>query len=277
MRVPAALAVCALLATPLTAGIFDDEDCRHTAARRVTAPAAGVSRVIIHAEAGSLTVAGTPGVTQIVASGTACTSDGDLIDRMTLAMRRAGSELHITAQIPDKAVFFGFFQAKLDFAVSVPTGMAVVIDDESGWIKASGLGPTEIDDDSGSIELRNVRGNVAIDDASGSIDVDSVIGNVRIDDDSGEIVVKNVNGEVVIEDESGSITVDRVEKSVRVAEDDSGSISIRNVKGDVLVEDDASGSVDVTDVGGRFTVGRKSSGSIDYARVAGKVSVPRED
>lgn len=277
MKVPLHLAACALLVTPLSAGIFDDEDCRHTAARKVASAAAGVSRVVIHAEAGSLTVAGTPGVTQVVAGGTACTSDGDLIERMTLSMRRTGSDLHVTAQIPDKAVFFGFFEAKLDFAVSVPTGLAVVIDDESGWIKASGLGPTVIEDDSGSIELRNVRGNVSIDDASGSIDVDSVIGNVRIDDDSGEIVVRNVNGDVVIEDDSGSITVDRVEKSVRIAEDDSGSISVRNVKGDVLIDDDASGSVDVSDVGGRFSVARKSSGSVDYARVAGKVSVPRED
>jgi len=254
-------------------GLFGD-DCKHTAPRNLTASAAGVTKVVIHADAGSLQVAGKPGVTQIATAGTACTSDDDFLDRITLSQRRDGSTLYIEANIPDRTVIFGFFQARLDFAVTLPVGLAVTIDDDSGWIKTSNTGALSIDDDSGSIEVRNVRGPVTIDDDSGDISIDAVIGNVTISDDSGSIDVKNVNGSVEIEDDSGGIAIARIEGTVHIREDDSGSIVVSNVKHDVLVDDDGSGSIEVADVGGNFTVGSKGSGSVDYERVAGRVRLP---
>lgn len=275
MKLAALTAVALLTASSAFAGGFlDDMDCENSAARRVVSPVGGISRVVIHADAGWLKVDGTQGATQIVAAGTACTSDEDFLPRMTLTMRRSGSDLHITADIPDKTVFFGFFSARLDFGVTLPAGMPVVIDDDSGWMKVANTGVTTIDDDSGSIEVRNVNGNLTIHDDSGAIEIDHVTGNVVVEDDSGDLTVKNVGGSVEIEDDSGGITVAKVEGSLRIREDDSGSITVQNVKHDVLIDDDSSGSVEVADIGGNFTVGHKSSGSIDYVRVGGKVSVP---
>lgn len=258
-------------------GLFDDTDCRYTAPRKGAAPASGVSRVVIHADSGSLKVDGTPGATQITAVGTACTSDEDFLDRITLTVRRSGSDLHITAEIPDKTVIFGFFSARLDLGITLPAGLPVVIDDDSGWIKVSNTGPTTIDDDSGAIEVVNVRGDLTIHDDSGSIDINGVSGNVNVEDDSGELTVKNVGGNVEIEDDSGAITVAQVQGSLRIRNDDSGSITVSNIKRDVLIDDDGSGGIDVADVGGNFTVGQKGSGGIDYARVAGRVRVPEKD
>jgi hypothetical protein len=278
MRIAAIAAAMALLATgPVFAGLLDDDDCRHSSPRKASAPASGITKVVIHADAGSLKVDGTPGATQIGVTGVACSSDDDFLPRMTLTLRRSGSELHIDANIPDKNVFFGFFSARLDFAVTLPQGLPVTIDDDSGWIKVNGTGATIIDDDSGSIEVRNVRGPLTIHDDSGSIDVDAVIGNVEIEDDSGEIVIKNVNGSVQIDDDSGSIMVAKVEGSLRIRNDDSGSITVQNVRHDVSVDEDGSGSIDVADIGGNFTVSHKSSGSVEYARVAGRVKVPERD
>lgn len=276
MKMAALAAATTLLAGSALAGpgIFDGDECRYTAARRVAAPVSGVTKVVIHAESGSLKVDGTSGVSQIVADGTACTSDEDFLPRMTLTTRRQGSELHISADIPDKSVIFGFFQAQLDFAVSLPPGLPVVIDDDSGWIKVANTGPLTIDDDSGSIEVRNIRGPVSITDDSGSIELDTIHGNVTIEDDSGEIVVKNVQGSVEIEDDSGSITVAKIQGSLRISEDDSGSITAQNIQGDVVIDDDGSGGIQVADVGGRFHVGHKTSGGIDYVRVNGRVTVP---
>jgi hypothetical protein len=263
-----------LAATPAFAGgLFDDDDCKYTASRNGVTPAAGITRVVIHGEAGSLKVDGTPGATQVGVTGTACTSDDDFLERMTLTMRRSGSELHIDADIPEKTILFGFFSARLDFAVTLPPNVPVSIDDGSGWIKVTNTAATNIDDDSGSIEVRNVRGNLTINDDSGGIEVDTIAGNVVIEDDSGEISVKNVTGRVEIEDDSGSIEVARVD-SLHIREDDSGSISAHEVKRDVLIDYDGSGSVDVADIGGNFTVHRKSSGRVDYVRVSGKVDVP---
>lgn len=279
MRLATSITATAMLLSAGSAfadGLFDD--CSHTAARRVASQASGVTRVVIHADSGSLKVDGTPGATQIVAAGTACTSDEDFLPRITLAMSRTGSDLHVTAEIPDKSVIFGFFSARLDLGITLPAGLPVVITDDSGWIKVANVGTTTIDDDSGAIEVRNVRGNLTIHDDSGGIDIDGVTGNVTVEDDSGELVVKNVTGNVEIEDDSGSISVARVEGSLRIREDDSGSISVQNVKRDVLIDDDGSGSIDVADIGGNFTVSQKSSsGSIDYARVSGKVRIPERD
>jgi hypothetical protein len=278
MRLAAIAAVAALVTVPVFAGgLFDDDDCKYTAKRHVATPMTGITKVVIHAESGSLEVTGTPGATQIVADGTACTSDDDFLPRMTLSLSKSGSELHVDANIPEKTILFGFFSSRLDFAVTLPAGLPVVIDDGSGWMKVSNTGNTSIDDGSGSIEVRNVHGPLVIHDGSGAIEIDGVIGNVNVEDESGELAVRNVNGSVEIEDGSGAISVARVEGSLRIRDDGSGSISVQNVRRDVTVDEDGSGGIEVADVGGNFTVGRKGGGSIDYERVSGRVSVPSRD
>lgn len=276
MRFASLAAASLLVAAPAFAGWTDDHDCKFTAPRRAVTPAAGITRVVIHAESGALNVDGTQGATQIGVTGTACTSEEDFLQRMTLTLRKSGSDLHIDVNIPEKTVVFGFFSARLDFNVTLPAGLPVVIDDDSGSMRVTNTGALTIDDDSGSIEVRNVRGPLTIHDDSGSIDVDGVVGNVTIEDDSGELTVRNVQGNVEIEDDSGAITVARVEGSLRIREDDSGSIVVQNVRRDVTVDDDSSGSIDVSDIGGNFHVARKSSGSIAHDRVSGRVSIPEK-
>lgn len=276
MRYAAIAAVSLLVCIPALASPWDDNDCEYTAPRRVVTPSSGITRVIIHAESGSLRVDGTAGATQIVAAGTACTSEEDFLPRMNLSLRKAGSDLHVEASIPEKTVVFGFFSARLDFTVTLPAGLQVVIEDGSGSIEVSNTGATTIDDGSGSIDVRNVRGALKINDGSGSIQADNISGNVDIEDDSGEIVVRNVTGAVEIDDGSGAITVDRAE-SLRIRDDGSGAILVQNVRRDVIIDEDGSGAIDVADIGGNFTVGRKGSGGIDYDRVSGKVSVPSRD
>ena len=277
MRLAAIAAVAALVTVPVLAdGLFDDDDCKYTSKRHAATPAAGITKVVIHGESGSLDVTGTPGTTQIVANGTACTSEEDFLPRMTLTLRKSGSELHIDANIPEKTLVFGFFSARLDFAVTMPAGLPVEIDDGSGSLKVANTGSTSIEDGSGSIDVRNVRGSLSINDGSGSIEVDTVVGAVKIEDNSGELSVRNVTGSVEIEDGSGAISIARVEGSVHIRDDGSGSITVQNIRRDVTIDDDGSGSIEVADVGGNFTVGRKGSGGIDYERVSGRVSIPRD-
>ena len=85
----AAVSSLALVTVPVMAGgLFDSDDCKYTAKRRASTPAAGITKVVIHAESGSLDVDGTAGAAQIVADGTACTSDDDFLPRMTLTLRK---------------------------------------------------------------------------------------------------------------------------------------------------------------------------------------------
>lgn len=247
----------ALLLTA-TAAFADRDECRHEAARRVATGASGITKIVVHGVSGSLHVAGRPGVTEVVAAGKACTSDEDLLSDIQLTVRRSGSELHFEARVPDvKSNFNIWSEARLDFGVTVPAGIAVEVHDGSGETKVTNVGTTVIDDGSGSLRIANVKGNLTVRDGSGEIVIEGVSGNVTIEDGSGEITIHNVDGGVEIEDSSGSINAE-------------------NVKRNILIREDGSGGVRVSDVGGDFTVRSKGSGGVDYARVTGKVSVPRD-
>lgn len=277
MKIAATGVLVALMAVPAMAGMFDGDECRYSEPRRAQTPAAGISKVVIHAVAGSLEVGGVAGAGQVSVDGRVCTSEGDLIDQMTLTLRKRGSVLHIDAEIPEKKVFFGFYSARLDFSVTLPAGVPVEIEDGSGWMKVANTGLTRIRDGSGAIEVRGVQGSLEIRDGSGGIDVDGVDGPVSITDGSGEILIRNIRGDVTLEDGSGAISVSHAEGSLHVREDGSGSIGVRNVRGAVTIDDDGSGAVDVADIGGDFTLRHKGSGSISHERVAGKISIPSRD
>lgn len=245
-----------IVATGASAGWFDN--CEEKAPRRVATPSSGITKIVVDARAGTLEVNGQGGVGEIVASGTACSSDADFLKQINLRMQRSGSELHVEALIPERNHDFFSFEARLDFAVTVPAGIPVVVHDSSGPMKIANVGQATIEDSSGEIEIRGVRGSLTVHDSSGAVDIDDVSGDVTIEDGSGSMVIERVGGTVHVED------------------DGSGAIDIREVKRDVTIDDDGSGGVNVVDVGGNFTLRRKGSGHVDYTRVTGRVSVPRD-
>lgn len=212
-------------------------DCTNRAPRRISAPAAGVTRVVILGHAGSLRVTGRSGVTDVVATGTACASDKKDLADIQLTLQQDGSELRIEADIPEKSSFFGMGQARLDFEVVLPIGSTVSVDDGSGSAEITDVGSLSVVDGSGELRIRGVRGDAKVKDGSGSIDISDVTGNVEIRDGSGSMEIENVGGSVVIDG------------------DGSGGVSVNNVRGN-------------------FEVRGKGSGGVDYGRIGGRVSVP---
>lgn len=243
-----------LFSTPLFAGWFGD--CDHTADRRVATPSAGVTRVVVIGRAGSLRVTGRGGAAEIAGSGTACSSDADDLKDITLVASRSGSEVRIEAKIPEHNGW-GSWSGKLDFEVTLPAGLAVVVHDSSGEATISDVGTADVQDSSGDLTIRGVHGDLKVNDSSGDLTIEDVTGHVSILDSSGGIEVTR----------AGSVTVEA---------DSSGSIEINHVNGNVVIEEDGSGGVDVTDVGGDFVVKSKGSGHISSDGVRGKVSIPRD-
>ena len=230
----------ALLALPLAfAGSAALADCDHSAARRLTANASGATRVVVVGKAGTLRVTGRQQA-DVTASGTACTSDRDLLGEMNIVARRDGSDVIVEAVIPERVGLFGWFEARLDLEVNVPANLPVVVRDGSGSLEIENVGALDVTDGSGEVEIRGVRGDV------------------EVTDGSGQVTIRNVSGNVEIRDGSGSIEID-------------------DVGGSVLVRADGSGSIDVSDVKGDFTVDRDGSGGVDYQRVAGKIRIPTRD
>jgi hypothetical protein len=128
--------------------------------------------------------------------------------------------------------------SSIDVEVLVPNGMALEVDDGSGSIEIRDVNAgIRIDDGSGSIVVQTV-GSISIDDGSGSIDIHAVIGDVLIDDGAGGITVKQIGGSVTIDDGSGSIDVSDVEHDLIIVASGSGGLSVANVRGSVI--DDSS-------------------------------------
>lgn len=272
MRPNVAAFLCAVGLVGASCSIVIADDCRYTASRDAAIDAAGATRLVIDAGAGSLDVRGVEALDRVRAAGTACASRESYLDEIRLATDRRGDTLYLTAEYPRRTRG----TASLDLEVEVPTALDLRIDDGSGSLTVRTVASLELDDGSGGIEVSDVRGDLTIDDGSGEITVLGVGGDVEIDDGSGEIEVTGVGGTVRVDDGSGEIELRDVDGDVVVEEDGSGEIQIEGVGGSVLVEEDGSGSIRVRDVAGDFTVRRDGSGSIDVENVRGRVDIPED-
>lgn len=209
--------------------------------RELAVDAGGATGVFIDAGQGSLQVRGDADIDRVLVTATITVPDASdakarkSIERnLRLVLERDGETVRLDS----------FFDNRLwskdgwvDLEVRVPAGMAVRIDDGSGWISVADIeGAIDIDDGSGSIEISNV-GPVDIDDGSGTIDVSGVRGDVFIDDGSGRIDVSRVEGSVTIDDGSGGIHVVDVSGDLVVLDAGSGGIDFRDVRGHIEVED----------------------------------------
>ncbi len=234
-------ALATLTASAAHAGwSWTGSDCKEQAERSAVQSAAGVTRVVIIGRAGYLHIEGHPGAKEIRATGTACASIEEELVGIRLEGSRSGSEVRIEAQVPNRESSWFSNSPKLDFTVSLPSGVAIDVVDTSGELTIADVGSANVDDTSGGMEIRRVAGDVTVHDTSGSILIEEVAGNVRIPSDG------------------------------------SGSIEIKHVRGSVTIDDDGSGGVFVRDVGGDFTLHDKGSGTVDYENVRGRVSVPEK-
>jgi hypothetical protein len=234
VNVKAALFVIALLASAGTAGAGWLE-CSHRAPREATVEAGGARRIHVIGRAGDLKIQGHQGASAVTVHATACASTEERLASVRLIAERRGDVVYVEAAIPEEWLGGA---AALDLQLDVPSSI-----------------PLDVEDGSGSVEIRNVAA-LKIDDGSGELRIEDVAGAVSVTDGSGDIVI----------DHAGSVVIE---------EDGSGGMRITDVKGSVVVRDDGSGSIDVHDVGGDFTVEHDGSGGIAHEGVRGAVRIPR--
>lgn len=219
--------------------------------------AVGAAQVLsLEVAAGSLKVTGDSGLSHVIVEAEACASSQEMLEQIRIVTNVQGDRISVVAEMPEYGNSWRNKTAYLNMVVRLPQELGVVIADGSGSIDLSNVASAEIDDNSGSVDVRRISGPVSIEDGSGSI------------------TVREISGDVVIDDGSGSINVRHVQGSVLIEEDGSGSIEIRDVQNSVVIEDDGSGGIRVAKIGGDFTVAHDGSGGIDYRDVSGAVSVP---
>jgi DUF4097 and DUF4098 domain-containing protein YvlB len=252
-------------------------DCRYTAERSGQHPVAGAKRLVVSARAGELDLKGRKDITQVSASGKACASHQELLDRIRIELRLEGDVLRVSALMPDIDADDApdNANATLDLEIEVPDNLPLELIDSSGDAEIDGLAALDVTDSSGELRISHIAGDLEVTDSSGDVRIDEVGQNVRLRDSSGDVHIEDVHGNVEVEaDGSGSLEFDRVERNVAVGHDGSGDIRISNVKGDARIESDGSGDVTVRNVAGSFTLGGKGSGDVQVAEVKGTVSIP---
>lgn len=209
----------------------------YTEVRDLNVSASDLEKLAVVAGAGTLSVIGVDGLSSVEVKATIVVPDSDADDGrkviakdLTLSLERDGEVAVLKAEF--KNGFWGSYaNARVDLEVRAPASLEL-----------------EIEDGSGSLDVRNFAAEVRIDDGSGSIDVHDV-GDLRIDDGSGSIDVGGATGDVYVNDGSGSITIEAVGGSVTI-DDGSGGIRVSNVAKDLIILGDGSGGVSYSDVRG---------------------------
>lgn len=221
----------------------------------------GTEVLSISAAAGDLDVVGVAGTSEARISATVCASKQAWLDDSDLYLQD-GKRAEIGVDLPETSGWslMGSNYVRMDLKIEVPQDLALDVRDSSGDLGLRNVGPVELQDSSGDIEIRGAAGAVTISDSSGDMELEDIRGDVTVQSDS-----------------SGDIYIDDVVGGVLVVRDSSGDIRVRQVRDDVIVERDSSGGISVADVGGDFRVLRDGSGGISSRNVSGTVDVPEKD
>ena len=227
-----------VLLAMLTAALAHAAVNDYVEVRDLRLDADGLGELAIDAGAGSLEIVGDAAADDIVVTATITVPDTDedeareVIDSdMVLTLERDGG----------RALLKSYFESGgWEWGDRPGIGLEVRVPERIGL---------SVEDGSGAITLRDVRGAIVVDDGSGSISMIGV-GAVEIDDGSGSITVEDAGSDVRIVDGSGSITVRKVAGSVYI-DDGSGGIDVSDVDRDLIIEEDGSGSVRIARVQGR--------------------------
>lgn len=208
----------------------------HVEVRELELDASTLSSLDIDAGAGSLSVIGEAGASEVRVSATVVVPRRDeaaaqrlMEEDMRLELAQDGDAATLTSHFESGFGWRG--QPRIDLDVTVPERLALYVNDGSG-----------------SATIDGVRGDVRVDDGSGSLSLTRV-GRVEVNDGSGSLEIDDAGGDVSIVDGSGSIDVRRVAGSVTV-DDGSGGIDVRDVDLDLIIESDGSGGLQTARIGG---------------------------
>lgn len=139
----------------------------------------------------------------------------------------------------------GDLEAHADLRIAVPRGSRLAVHLGVGTVDARNVaGDLALDLASGKITTRNTRGSLSLDTGSGSIQVSEARGDLTADTGSGDITVQNIDGGTLnLDTGSGSVRGSGVEADELEVDTGSGAIRLDGVTTSRATLDTGSGSV----------------------------------
>ncbi len=226
--------------------------------KKLNLSAKGINELDIDCGAGFLKVYGKEGLKEIKVQAEIVVKGGSakkVIQKyVKLSLKKRGRIAVLVSKIDWRGSSSLFKSAVINLTVTVPKNMGLNVDDGSGSMEIKDIiGDVKVDDGSGSMEIENITGNLNVDDGSGNIIIEGLKGDVDIDDGSGKLEARDIQGDISIEDGSGSIYVKKIDGSVTVR-DGSGSINIDGIEKNVNILRSGSGGLNIDNVKGKVKI-----------------------
>lgn len=242
--------------------------CRFSADLEVAIDAAGIERVNIDAVEGGLAVHGHTDSSQIRVTGKACAKSEAAVRQIQLLSRTEGSDAYVEARIPSRGRMFS--NATLDLKATVPSRLALSVQDGTGEILVRNVAALQLRDGTGDIEIEGIPGDVSVTDGTGATVVRAIGGSLQVKDGTGPLSIRDVQGSVTVDDGTGEIKISEVGGDLRLR-DGTGDIEIEDIAGSVDVRD-GTGDISVSRVEGSLTL-RNGTGGVKLTEVRGSVAV----
>jgi hypothetical protein len=187
---------------------------------RFVVPAAGLTRLDVDNDAGSVRIVGT---------------DGDEISveaDVSVGVRDTGFSHEVvdsTLQLSGSCPIIGSRWCGVSYRIEVPRRLDIEVTSDDGRVDVRNIdGGVVIDSDEGRVDVRNVDGDVVIDSDDGRVELIDVAGTIEVDGNNGRIVGRDLSGTVVdVSTDNGGIDLEFTAAPDRVrANGDNGSIDI---------------------------------------------------
>ncbi|TKR34213.1 DUF4097 domain-containing protein [Luteimonas gilva] len=248
-----------LLALPLLAiPVFAQaaEQCKYGADRNLALNLSGVRTVVVRTGPYDFNVKSGSAAR---ASGRACASSQEGLDRLQLVQKREGDRLIIETG-DRKAWSGGWFNgySSFDVDVTLPKNVALEMDVGSGDGDVSGIANVDAHVGSGDLSVSGAD-RLTADVGSGDLKVSDI----------GQLQIEAVG--------SGEFEGDRIRGDVRIGTIGSGDVDLRQVGGSVDARSIGSGDLSAVDIDGGLRVAHVGSGGVNHRDVKGRVDVPEDD
>lgn len=244
-----------LLAIPALAQAA--EQCKYGADRSLALDLSGVRTVVVRTGPYDFNVKAGSAAR---ASGRACASSQEGLDRLQLVQRREGDRLII--ETGDRkgwsGGWFGNNYSSFHVDVALPKNLALQMDVGSGDGDVSGIANVDAHVGSGDLSVRGAD-RLTADVGSGDLKVSDI----------GQLQIDSVG--------SGDFEGDRIRGDVRIGTIGSGDVDLRQVGGSVDARSIGSGDLSAVDIDGGLRVAHVGSGGVDHRNVKGRVDVPQDD
>ena len=257
MRKTLALSLLALplLAIPVFAQAADQ--CKYGADRSLSLNLSGVRTVVVQTGPYDFKVKAGSAAR---ATGRACASSQEGLDRLQLAQRRDGDRLIINTGERNNwsGGWFGNNYSSFHVDIALPKNVALEMSVGSGDGEVDGIATVNAHVGSGDLTVRGAD-------------------RLEADVGSGDLKVSNIGQLEIAAVGSGDFEGDRIRGDVRIGTIGSGDVDLRQVGGSVDARSIGSGDLSAVDVDGGLRVAHLGSGGVDHRDVKGRVDIPEND